>query len=123
MRSAGVTRLIIAVIVVIVFLGVVLATGCVSVNPGDVAYNGSGIRFMVHSDEVVPHASVEAAVFRNDGFSREEVYRYADHMPLHAGDTVVAFPVSLKQGHYQCFIYTRTGTTRFPAVIRDFEVT
>jgi hypothetical protein len=120
MRSAGIASL---VLVFTVLLGAFVATGCVNVSPGDVAYTGQGLRFMVHSEEAVPNASVEAAVFRDNGLSREEIYRYSDHVPLHAGDTVVAFPVSLKPGHYQCFIYTSSGTTRFPAVIRDFEVT
>ena len=48
---------------------------------------------------------------------------YSDHVPMHAGDTEVTIPASLGPGHYQCFIYTSSGSTRFPAVIRDFEVT
>ena len=120
MRVAGIAFVVIATIVL---FGAAMSAGCVSVSPGDVAYNGSGIRFMVHSGEAVPHASVEAAVFRDEGLSRQEIYRYSDHVPLHAGDTVVAFPVSLEPGHYRCFIYTSSGTSRFPAVIRDFEVT
>ena len=111
------------VVIVIVLLGAVMATGCVNIYPGDVAYNGSSVRFLVHSDEAVPHASVEAAIFKDEGLSREEIYRFSDQVPLQAGDTVVSFPLSLKPGTYRCFIYTSSGTTRFPAVIRDFEVT
>ena len=117
MRYAGV------LIIAMVLIGLALTTGCVAVSPGDVAYTGSGVRFLVHSEEAVPHAFVEAAIFRDDGFTREEMYRYSDHMPIRAGDTVVSFPVSLKPGNYRCFIYTGNGTRRFPAVIRDFAVT
>jgi hypothetical protein len=117
MRSAGIA------IVVIVLLGAVMAIGCVNVYPGDVAYTGSGIRFLIHSDEAVPDAFVEAAVFSDEGFSREEIFRFSDHVPLQAGDTLVSIPVSLKPGYYRCFIYTSSGTKRFPAVIRDFDVT
>jgi hypothetical protein len=117
MRTTGVF------LIGMILLATALASGCLSVSPGDITYTGSGIRFLVHSDEAVPHAFIEAAVFRDDGLSREEIYRFSDHVPLHTGDTVVSFPLSLKPGKYQCFIYTSSGTQRFPAVIRDFEVT
>ncbi|HTY14376.1 MAG TPA: hypothetical protein VMC42_01580 [Methanoregulaceae archaeon] len=116
MRIAGVS------LVVIVLLGAAMATGCVSVYPGDVAYTGSGIMFLVHSDKAVPDAFVEAAVFSDEGFSREEIYRFSGQVPLQAGETAVTIPVSLKPGHYRCFIHTSSGMNRFPAVIRDFEV-
>ena len=74
------------------------------------------------SNESVPDAVIEVAVFREEGFSQVEMFRNADHVPLKAGETVVSFPVWLEPGKYRCFIYTTSATRRFPAVIRDFEV-
>jgi hypothetical protein len=117
MRTTGVF------FICMILLATALASGCVSVYPGDVTYTGSSLRFSVQSKEAVPEAVLEVAVFRDEGLSREELSRFADHVSLNAGETVVSFPLSLKPGKYRCFIYTSSGTQRFPAVIRDFEVT
>jgi hypothetical protein len=106
-----------------VLLATALASGCLSVSPGDVTYTGSRLQFPVQSKEAVPDAVLEVAVFRNDWLSRDEIFRVTDHVSLNAGETVVSFPLSLGPGKYQCFIYTSEGTQRDPAVIRDFEVT
>ena len=97
-------------------------SGCVSVYPGDVSYAGSALHFSVQSNEPVPDAVIEVAVFREEGLSQVELFRNADHFSLNAGETDVMLPVPLKPGNYRCFIYTSSGTRRFPAVIRDFEV-
>ena len=116
MRITGV------LVIALVLLATAEVAGCVSVYPGDVTYTGSGLQFTVQSSEAVPDAVMEVAVFREEGVSSAELFRNADYVPLEAGETVVTFPVSLGPGKYRCFIYTSSGSQRFPAVIRDFEV-
>ncbi|HVP95247.1 MAG TPA: hypothetical protein VMS89_08775 [Methanoregulaceae archaeon] len=117
MRPTGV------LVIGMILLAASEVSGCISVYPGDVTYTGSGLRFSIQSNEPVPDAVLEVAVFREAGLSQVEIFRNADHMPLNAGETIVTLPVSLKPGKYRCFIYTSSGTRRFPAVIRDFEIT
>ena len=116
MRTTGV------LLIFVIILAAAEVSGCVSVYPGDVTYTGSGLQFSIKSNEAVPDAILEVAVSREEGLVQEEVFRNADHMPLNAGQTIVTVPLSLKPGKYRCFIYTSSGTQRFPAVIRDFEV-
>ena len=116
MRITGV------LVIGLILLATAEVSGCVSVYPGDVSYTGSGLQFTVQSSDAVPDAVLEVAVFREEGVSQAELYRNADYVPLKAGETVVTFPVLMRPGKYRCFIYTSSGSRRFPAVIRDFEI-
>jgi hypothetical protein len=97
-------------------------SGCTAVYPGDVSYQASTLRFTIQSDQVLPGAVLEVAVFRIGDGKQVEIFRNVDQYPLGAGNNPVTIPLKLVPGNYRCFIYVSSGTTRYPAVIRDFAV-
>jgi hypothetical protein len=106
----------------VLILFATLFVGCVNQVPGDVTYQSGNITFIIRSGEAIPDGVLEVAVFRLQDFHQVELSRNADNFPLKAGDNEVKIPISLEKGTYRCFIYTSSGTTRYPVVIRDFEI-
>jgi hypothetical protein len=100
----------------------VLGSGCINQVPGDVAYKSGSITFTIRSEEAIPDGVLEVAVFRLQDFRQVELFRNADNFPLKANDNDVTLPLALQKGNYRCFIYISSGTTRYPVVIRDFEI-
>jgi hypothetical protein len=100
----------------------VLGSGCMNLVPGDVTYKSGSLTFTITSDADIPDGVLEVAVFRLQDFKQIELYRNADNFPLHAGDNKVTLPLALQSGKYRSFIYISSGTTRYPVVIRDFEI-
>jgi hypothetical protein len=100
----------------------VLASGCMNLVPGDVAYKSGSLTFTIRSEEAIPDGVLEVAIFRLQDFNQVELSRNADNYPLKAGDNEVTIPIALPGGNYRCFIYISSGNTRFPVVIRDFEI-
>jgi hypothetical protein len=116
MRTTGI------LLITLLLISGIISTGCTNVHPREVTYEDSMLRFNIQSDKAVPDAVREVAVFRLQGLEQVEIYRNADNFPLSPGDNPVTIPLNIGPGLYRCFIYTGSGTTRFPAVIRDFEV-
>ncbi|MCX6699110.1 MAG: hypothetical protein NTV68_04150 [Methanomicrobiales archaeon] len=100
----------------------VLAAGCINQVPGDVTYQSGSLTFTIKSEEPIPDGVLEVAVFRLKDFNQVELFRNADNFPLKAGDNVFTLPIVLQKGNYRCFIYIRSGTNRYPVVIRNFEI-
>ena len=100
----------------------VLGSGCMNLVPGDVTYQPGSLAFTIRSEGTLPDGVLEVAVFRLQDFKQAELYRNADSFPLKAGANEVTVPLTLQKGNYRCFIYISTGKTRYPVVIRDFEV-
>jgi hypothetical protein len=100
----------------------VLGSGCMNLVPGDVTYKSGSLTFTIRSEEAIPDGVLEVAVFRLQDFNQVELSRNADNFPLKAGDNDVTIPLVLQKGNYRCFIYISSGTTRYPVVIRDFEI-
>ncbi len=99
-----------------------LGSGCMNLVPGDVTYKSGSITFIVRSEEAIPDGVLEVAVFRLQDLKQVELFRNADNFPLKAGDNVVTIPLPLGKGNYRSFIYISSATTRYPVVIRDFEI-
>ena len=100
----------------------VLGSGCVNQVPGNVTYQSGSLTFTIRSETAIPDGVLEVAVFRLQDFKQVELMRNADNFPLKAGDNTVTLPMALEPGNYRCFIYVSSGTTRYPVVIRDFEI-
>jgi hypothetical protein len=100
----------------------VLGSGCMDQVPGDVTYKSGSLTFTIRSEEAIPDGVLEVAVFRLQDFKQVELFRNADNFPLKAGDNVVTIPLPLGKGNYRSFIYISSGTTRYPVVIKDFEI-
>jgi hypothetical protein len=100
----------------------VLGSGCVNQVPGNVIYQSGSLTFTIRSENAVPDGVLEVAVFRLQDSRQVELLRNADNFPLKAGDNNVTLPMALGPGNYRCFIYISSGATRYPVVIRDFEV-
>lgn len=100
----------------------VLGSGCMDQVPGDVTYQSGMLTFTVRCEEAIPDGVLEVAVFRLQDLHQVEIFRNADYFPLKAGENEISLPLSLKNGNYRCFIYIRSATTRYPVVIRDFEI-
>ena len=100
----------------------VLGSGCMNMVPGEVAYKSGLLTFTIRSEEAIPDGVLEVAIFRLEDFKQVELSRNADNFPLKAGDNEVTIPIELQRGNYRCFIYTSSGNTRYPVVIRDFAI-
>ncbi len=107
--------------IVLMFV-LVLGSGCIDQVPGDVTYRGGTLTFTIRSEEVIPDGVLEVAVFRLQDYRQVELYRNAEYFPIKTGNNEITIPIELQNGNYRCFIYTRSGTTRFPVVIKDFEI-
>ena len=100
----------------------VLGSGCMNLVPGDITYKSGAVTFTIRSEDAIPDGVLEVAVFRLQDFNQVELSRNADNFPLKAGDNDVTIPIALQKGSYRSFIYISSGTTRYPVVIRDFEI-
>ena len=100
----------------------VLGSGCMNLVPGDVSYKSGSLTFKIRSEEPIPDGVLEVAVFRLQDYKQVELSRDAENFPLKAGDIDVTIPLALGKGNYRCFIYVSSGSTRYPVVIRDFEI-
>lgn len=106
----------------VILLFSLFASGCINLVPGDVIYKSGSLAFTIRSGEAIPDGVLEVAVFRLDGLKQVEISHNADYFPLKAGENNVTVPINLKPGNYRCFIYFSSGATRYPVVIRDFEI-
>ncbi|MEI6294407.1 MAG: hypothetical protein WCP36_12030 [Methanomicrobiales archaeon] len=100
----------------------VLGSGCMNLVPGDLVYKSGALTFTIRSEEAIPDGVLEVAIFRLQDFNQVKLSRNADNFPLKAGDNLVTIPIALQSGNYRCFIYISSGNTRYPVVIRDFEI-
>jgi hypothetical protein len=100
----------------------VLGSGCMNMVPGDVSYKSGSLTFKIRSEDPIPDGVLEVAVFRLQDYNQVELSRDAENFPLKAGDNDVTIPLALGKGNYRCFIYVSSGSTRYPVVIRDFEI-
>jgi len=105
-----------------VLLSAVLGSGCINQVPGKVMYQSGSLLFTIRSEDEIPDGVLEVAVFRLENFRQVELSRKADNFPVKAGDNTVILPMELTPGNYRSFIYVSSRSTRFPVVIRDFEI-